>query len=566
MKTNQPVEKSTASLQPNASLVGVNQNSADSLTLAIPVDGKSDAWQITLTARGTGFTNEEASPWRVQTLIDHPPSIGLTQPREQLECRTDDTVELVGIAEDDIGLARILVAHAINGADWKETVVQEKAGKRAEIHSSIKLTPLPVKTGDSVIVKLIAVDLKGQKAESYPIRLLIVEDKLNLAQRELAADQRRLAASAKTLAEEVRDLRKESEKVRAFDKKQRKNDEQEMQAEAALAKMKQHLAAVDEKSEELWNNLKETAQKSDNPLKAMELNLAGQRLAELRGQHLKELQEQSQAEDMDERQLKDAANQMANDAETVSQAMEAFAAADSAKAVREAMEHLAPQQTKLAEKAIDANRNPEERGKWQEQQRAALAAAASATKDLEDLKSAIQDHRKRDVNQHLENFDKKMPAVQNSLDTDKQHQAPEYLYGQAHELRNAANQARDASRWFADETAQKAQEMRERLLRDQNPALLPWIKRETRWPRPPTRKRNRRIRASPPKSKPLIVSKPPPASSRIRANSGSKTTRPTTRPPWTRTGWAALCRILRRNSVVQKARSRSRPCRTKPAN
>ncbi|WP_050028287.1 hypothetical protein [Verrucomicrobium sp. BvORR034] len=499
MKTNQPVEKSTAFLQPNASLVGVNPNSAESLTLAIPIDGKSDAWQITLTARGTGFTNEEASPWRIQTVIDHPPSIGITQPREQLECRTDDTVELVGIADDDIGLAKILVAHAINGADWKETVIQEKAGKRAEIHSSIKLTPLPVKSGDSVIVKLVAVDFKGQKAESYPVRLLIVEDKLNLAQRELAADQRRLAASAKALAEEVRDLRKETEKVRAFDKKQRKNDEQEMQAEAALAKMKQHLAAVDEKSEDLWNKLKETAQKSDNPLKAMELNLAGQRLAELRGQHLKELQEQSQAEDLDERQLKDAANQLANDAETVSQAMEAFAAADSAKAVREAMEHLAPQQTKLAEKAIDANRNPDERGKWQEQQRAALAAAASARKDLEDLKSAIQDYRKRDVNQHLENFDKKMPAVQNSLDSPKQHQAPEYLYGQAHELRNAANQARDASRWFADETAQKAQEMRERLLRDQNPALAALDQARDQMAKAANEKKEQKNQSEPPK-------------------------------------------------------------------
>ncbi|WP_265596029.1 hypothetical protein [Verrucomicrobium sp. BvORR106] len=471
MKANQPLEKTAAYLQPTGTILPVTQETPSMLALNVPFDGKSDAWQIALTARATGFTNDEASPWRVKTVVDQAPSVGITQPQEQIETRSDDTVELVGLADDDIGLAKVSVAHAINGADWKETIVQEKAGKRLDIHTAIKLAPLPVKPGDSVIVKFVAVDLKGQKAESYPVRLLIVEDKLNLAQRELAAEQRRLAASAKALAEEVRDLRKESEKVRAFDKKQRKNDEQEQQAEAALAKMKQHLAAVNERSEELWNKLKETAQKADNPLKAMELNLAGQRLAELRGQHLKELQEQSQAEDMDERQLKDAANQLSNDAETVSQALEAFAAADSAKAVREAMEHLAPQQTKLAEKAIDANRNPEERGKWQEQQRAALAAAASAKKDLEDLKSAIQDHRKRDVNQHIENFDKKMPAVQNSLDTAKQHQAPEYLYGQAHELRNAANQARDASRWFADETSQKAQEMRERLLRDQNPAL-----------------------------------------------------------------------------------------------
>ncbi|MEZ0386846.1 MAG: hypothetical protein ACAI34_07260 [Verrucomicrobium sp.] len=471
LKTNQPISKTAASLNPDATPVEVKLDQPDTLSISFPINGKSDAWQIALAAKETGFTNDEASPWRIETIADLPPTVAITEPRDQMEVRSDDAVQILGKASDDVGLASIKLAHAINGADWKETPLAEKSGKEAEVATTFKLAPLPVKTGDSVLVKLVATDFKGQKAESPPVRLLIVEDKLNLAQLQWAAEQRRLAAQAKSLAEEVRDVRKEAERVRALDRKNRKNDAQEQETEAAISKLKQQLASVDEKSKDLWEQTKRAAQKAPNSLKALETNLAGQRLAELRGQHLKELQQQTNAEQIDERQFKDAANQLANDAETLAQALQAFAAADTAQAVKESMEHLAPQQNRLAEKSIEANRNPEERGKWQEQQRAALAVAENAKQDLIALKEAIQDHRKRDVNQHIENFEKKMPAMKNSLDSEKQHQAPEFLYGQSHELRNAANQARDASRWFADETTQKAQEMRERMLRDQNPAL-----------------------------------------------------------------------------------------------
>src|SRR5207244_3300907 len=129
-------------------------------------------------------------------------------------------------------------------------------------------------------------------------------------------------------------LRKESERVRSSDKKKQRGREQE-EADAALAKMKQSLVSVQEKSEELWQKLKETAQQAPDALKALDANLAGQRLAEMRGQHLKELQEQTLAENMDERQLKDAANRAANDAEQIAEALRAFAAADTAEAVRE---------------------------------------------------------------------------------------------------------------------------------------------------------------------------------------------------------------------------------------
>ena len=470
LKANQGIEAAKATLLPDIASVNVAHEKKDLLTAEITVNGKADAWQLALTAQETKFTNEEAAPWRIETIPDLPPAVVITQPREQLEVRGDDAVKVLGHATDDVGLKQCDISYAINGADWKDTDLKVKPGKEADVSTEFRLAPLPVKPGDTVLVKLAATDVKGQRAESTPVRLLIVEDKLDLAHRQFAAQQRRLAQQALALAQETHEMRREGEKVQ--DKEGRGKDAQkDAESDAAKAKMKQSLASVQEKSKELWEQLKQNAQQAPNPLKAMEANLVGQRLAELQGMQLKEVQDQLQSQDMSEKQLRDASARAANAAETAAQALQAFAAADTAQAARESLEHLAPQQTRLADKAIDANRKEDERAKWQEQQRAALAATQNAKKDFEALKEVIPQSRARDVANQIDNLDKKNTALNASLDREGQHQSPEYVYGQAHEMRNAVNQARDASRWFADETAQKANEMRERLSQQQNPAL-----------------------------------------------------------------------------------------------
>ncbi|QIF02171.1 DUF4175 family protein [Roseimicrobium sp. ORNL1] len=470
MKANQPIETTKATLLPDIASVNVTSEKKDVLTADITVNGKADAWQLALTAQETKFTNEEASPWRIETIPDLPPAIVITQPREQLEVRSDDAVQVLGHATDDVGLKQCDISYAINGADWKDTDLKVKPGKEAEVSTEFRLAPLPVKPGDTVLVKLAATDVKGQRSESTPVRLLIVEDKLDLGQRQFAAQQRRLAQQALALAEETVEMRREAEKVR--DQEGRGKDPQkDAESDAAKAKMKQSLASVQEKSKELWEQLKQNAQQAPNPLKAMEANLVGQRLAELQGMQLKEVQDQLQSDKLSERQLRDAAGRAANAAEVAAQALKAFAAADTAQAACESFEHLAPQQNRLSDKAIDANRKNDERAKWQEQQRAALASSQSAKKDFEALKEVLPDNRKRDVAWQVENLEKKNNALEASLDREGQHQSPEYVYGQSQEMRNAVNQARDVSRAFADEAAQKANEMRERLTQQQNPAL-----------------------------------------------------------------------------------------------
>jgi hypothetical protein len=471
LKTNQPVERAAGTIFPSTSTLPVKVEQPDLLRLSVPLDGRSDSWQLALTARETGFTNDEASPWRIETVADLPPIASITQPNEQIEVRNDDTVSVAGEASDDIGLARIEMAYAINGADWTTKALAEKSGKEADVSTTLKLAPLPVKTGDAVLVKLIATDLKGQTSESQPVRLLIVESRLNLAKREWAAKEHQLAEQADALAAQTHALRKDAEHAKAMAKNSPKRNRDEAEAEAALSKLKQDLKTSQERADDLWNQMKETARQAPDRLASQEINLAGRQLAELRGDHLREALQQAHAEQTDQKQLRESVNQTAGKAQALADALRAFAAEQTAEAVRENLEHLAPQQNRLADRAIDANRDPEARPKWQEQQRAALASTEKAREDLQSLKEVIHEPRRRDVDSHVQNLDRRIPGLQDALDKPAQHQAPEFVYGQAHEMRHALNQARDASRWMASETAQRAADIRDRLAKQPNPAL-----------------------------------------------------------------------------------------------
>ena len=470
LKTNQAIEQSVATVMPTQAVVAMKKIAPNQLAILLPVDGKADSWQLGLTSAETKFTNEESTPWHIETVSDLPPTVAITEPVEQVEVRSDDVIKISGEAADDIGLAKIELSYAINAADWKNSEIAGKSGKEAKVTTDFKLAPMPVKAGDAVLIKLVATDLKGQRAESQPVRLVIVEAKLDLTQRAWAAKQRLLAKQAASLEEKTRELRKEVDKAKTLEVRARKG-EMTAEAEAERARAKQALANVQESAEDLWKQLKDAAKEAPDRLKALEVNLVAQRLASLRAEHLKQLAEQFHAEQMDTKLVKVAANEAAGKVDSVAQALKAFAAEHTAEALKENMEHLAPQQNHLADKAIDANRDNATRPKWQEQQRAALAQAQHAKEDFEAFKEVAPNGRERDASFHVENLEKKMAAVQAGMDSEKQHQAPEFVYSQAHEMRNATNQARDAARWFADESAQKAREQREHLMQQENPAL-----------------------------------------------------------------------------------------------
>lgn len=477
LTSNQPLSSSEVILNPETpsreKFPTTSLPAANTLAAEIAITSANATWQIALTSAETSFTNEESTPWRITAIPDTPPTAQITEPTQQIELLPDEAVRLAGIVTDDVGISGIKITHTINGADSKTRELPfTKSAKEIPMQTLLPLAPLGVKSGDAVMVKLIAVDLKGQITESAPLRVIILEQTIDPRQRAWTASQRRLALQMQQLEEQTRELVKDIAKVRKTEKNARKAaDTAKNEANNALASAQQKLEQVKAQTNDLWNALKEAARDAPNPLNAAETRLLGSRLSQLRRENIAELEKLEGAEIDSPEQLKRAAHEAHSTASLIATAARAFASADSAKIAAQEAQQLQRQSRTLTENALQANRDANQRAKWHEQQRAIVAHAKTLQKDLQQL-DAAQEGRNRSL---LHELDKKITEtasdLESSLDKPDQTKQPEHLYGTSDNLRSRLQQAADATRAIAEQTAQEAQQRREQLARQDNPAL-----------------------------------------------------------------------------------------------
>jgi hypothetical protein len=476
LKTNQPLSQSDFVLNPDLpekKILPSTTTAAGLLTADLAVQPSHSTWQMVLKSQETGFTNEESTPWRIITIPDLPPTAQINEPAEQIELLADEAVRLAGLATDDVGLGSVKLAHAINGANWIERELPfTKAAKEAPVQTLLPLAPLGVKIGDALLIKLIVTDLKGQKSESPPVRVLILEQTVDPRQREWAESQRRLALKAERLDEQTRELRKDLEQVRKSEKNARKDPAKAKGgAENALASAQEKFEQVKAQADELWTALKEAARDAPNQLDAAEAQMLGKKLAQMRREQLPDLEKLNANEIENTEPLKRAANEAAGQASIIAEALRAFAAEDAAKIAAQESQQLQRQSKLLTETSLQANRDAEQRPKWQEQQRALMAQSKTLQKDLAKL-DETQKGRNRGP---LQDIDKKITETSadlaSSLDKPDQTKSPEHLYGASDNLRSRLQQAADVSRGIAEQTANDANQRRENLNRQDNPAL-----------------------------------------------------------------------------------------------
>ena len=476
LKTNQPVSQSDIVINPDLTekITAAAKTDANGLlTTDIAVKATHGSWQIALKSQETGFTNEESTPWRITTIPDLPPTVQINEPGEQIELLSDEAVRVVGLATDDVGLGSVKLAHAINGANWTERELPiTKPAKESPVQTLLPLAPLGVKSGDALLIKLIATDLKGQKAESPPVRVIILEQTIDPRQREWSASQRRLAQKAERLNEDTHELRKDLEKVRKTERTARKDpNAAKNEAENAVASAQEKLEQVKAQTEELWNALKEASRDAPNQLDATEAQLLGERLAQMRREQLPELEKLNSDAIENPEQLKRAASEASASTNSIADAARAFAARDTAKIAAQESQQLQRQSKMLTENALPANRDADQRPKWQEQQRALMAQTKTLQKDLQQLDETQQGRNRG----QLQDIDKKLNEtaadLASSLDKPDQTKSPEHLYGASDNLRSRLQQAADVSRNIAEQTMNEAAQRREQLARQDNPAL-----------------------------------------------------------------------------------------------
>ncbi len=476
LQTNQPVRAAELQLNPAdpepRAAVPLQVDAEGRLGAAFQVEPGLHSWQPRLTAAETGFGNDESHPWRITPVADAPPVAALTEPSDLLQLQPDESVRLLGLASDDVGLRSAALRHAINAGEAVEVplMLAEPGVREAPLNHLLALAPLHLKGGDSLLVQFVVTDLKGQTAESPPLRLVIQEQTVDPQLRAWSAAQQRLAATAAELDKQTTELKEAASKVQK-NASLAKRDQPANDPAGQLARLKAALDASQQLADDLWGQTQAAARAAPNQLAREEARIIGERVTKLRQVTLPQLARASQEPVESPEQLKKAASESGNLAATVDKAAALFAAEAAAEIATRAAGQLQRQEASLVQSTLPANRDPAQRPRWQEQQRAALASAQVLDQDLQALQNLADRSQSRTLEQVRKDLQETATDLRNSLDTDAQKHSPEHLYGAADNLRNRVQRAADQSRSLAQNLTQRAAQLREQLNRQDNPAL-----------------------------------------------------------------------------------------------
>ncbi len=144
-------------------------------------------YKVHLVSKDTGFENIFSPRYEIRPLPDLIPRVGFVDQQEtNLLLPPNDILALKGMAEDDLPLASLEQEFSINGRDWQSIGLELSDASSTEADPDLDpnahrirsqwewdLLQLQLKTGDQVTTRLVAVDRKGNRGESVPLRIVV---------------------------------------------------------------------------------------------------------------------------------------------------------------------------------------------------------------------------------------------------------------------------------------------------------------------------------------------------------------------------------------------------------
>lgn len=173
LHTNQPVKEAELRMEQgkkNTVIPLVAQG--DVLTAKVPID-VAGIYRVHLVGTESGFENKFSPEYELRVEPDLVPQVELELPKQDLILPSNEIVDVQGSAADDFALARVSQMVRINDGNWRETMLATAPGAKVKVERRWDLFDQGVKPGDLVTMKLVAVDLKGNRAESRSLQVTI---------------------------------------------------------------------------------------------------------------------------------------------------------------------------------------------------------------------------------------------------------------------------------------------------------------------------------------------------------------------------------------------------------
>lgn len=265
---------------------------------------RSRAYRVHLQSAETGFVNEFSPTYSIEAIVDQHPEIAWTQPASPKQIvAPDQIIKLSAQIQDEMPIASLKQLTRINqDGPWKESevassslkpfevdVMQSLTGNRENTTAGwqIDLLQLSTRVGDTVEMKLVALDRLNQTAESETIEFLISES--TITRNPTASEQLRMEVATELEALEQR-IKESDRQIQGLAKKKPQGDAQVQEHTAKLIEAAQSIAtAVQSDVPTLLERIEQAASQTEDNASLLELEQVGQTLSMLRLRSAKEL-------------------------------------------------------------------------------------------------------------------------------------------------------------------------------------------------------------------------------------------------------------------------------------
>lgn len=423
-------------------------------------------YQIQLIAAGTGFENKFSPQYELRPIPDLVPRVSIDSPAKDLIVPPDEVVQLEGTAVDDVGLRSIAQHIRVNNREWIAVTLETNFVKQTSVSRSWDLLPLGASPGDQIITKLVAIDVKGNKAESSPLTLHVSSP--NFDAKRLAALQAK--RRVRTALAEVRDATTELDKNLSGEAAKSLERGDEQQRKQAVLNASAALEAAEQKLAQAGEQLKAAIPQATAGREASDLALADRVLSQMQNDSLAQARARLDSISQERppgqpapgaRDLQRAASKAASDARELEQSFRDMVSADEAALAAANLSYLAREQVRMNQLAKQSPADdPATWDRLARQQNGAAKESALVEQTLGELAKTAQHGQGDRAKRTAQELQKAREPLEQALTNG----VPNKLFAQPSEkMQRAVEQALNNALPMERELAQHADRARERL-------------------------------------------------------------------------------------------------------
>jgi len=435
----------------------------DRFTARVPLTAHG-TYQVHLVAAATGFENKFSPQYEIRPLPDLVPRVSIDSPSKDLVVPPDEIIPLLGSAGDDVGLRSVTQHIRVNQGPWTQFPLLTNVQKEASLSRTWDLLPLGAAPGDQITTKLVAIDVKGSKAESPPLTLHVSSPSFD-ARRLASLNARRRVQGALT---ELRDAANELDKALATEPRQQIQQGDDPQRQQAILNATAALEATEQKAAKAEEQLKAALPVAGPGREAADLALLGRALSQLQNETLPRTRSDLElakspsqpARDNAVRDLQRDGDRAAEQARNIEQAFRDILAADEAAVAAANLGYLNREQKKINQLAKDSPADqPQTWDRLARQQSGAAKEASLVEQTLGELAKYAQHGQGERAKRVAQDLQKARQPLEASLTN-----APSRALSQpSDKMRQAVEQALNNVLPMERELASHAERARDRL-------------------------------------------------------------------------------------------------------